>query len=147
MKKISTVLLFIAITSSCFVAGLFVGLDQKETMKQSFRSALHQAQTHLKSLQLQTQPDKSEALLALTQRSLELNLQSMVLMYMSDYEIDQHSFQSAQKLIKDMNEFSEQQNMTLFSDKNHWRFPETVAYIQNNLVNITNGAPADKREK
>lgn len=117
-------LLFTTIDLACFVAGLYGGLDQKATMQQSFKSALYQAQTNLKSLQLQAQPDKLLALHETTQRWLELNLQSMVLLYMAYYEIDQHSFQTAQMLNKELNKFSEQQNMSLFSGENHWRFPK-----------------------
>lgn len=60
MKKFISILIMMFVGLACYVAGFYQGLDEKESNKQSFRTALYHAQSNLKSLQLQSQADADE---------------------------------------------------------------------------------------
>ena len=147
MKKLVNVLLLVLMGLACFVAGFYKGLDQKETMKQSFRTALHQAEKDFKSLKLQSQVDAGQELHDLTFRSLEQNLQSMVMVYMTAVPIGPSTMKATQDFLKDLNTFTSEQQLTLYANKKHWAFDETVSFISSGLDAIAKGEPANHRSE
>ena len=147
MKKLLYILLLMVISMTCFVFGFSKGLDQKETMKQSFRTALYQAEKDLKSLKLQSQVDVGQELHDLTFRSLEQKLQSMVMVYMTEVPIGPSTMKDAQDFLNNLNTFTSEQQLTLYANKKHWAFDESVSFINSGLDAIAKGEPANRQSE